>query len=75
MHRTNIVLSELAGVSRGMQAKQFVTELRDRGFSRDEAIEMLCLAFGVPRGAARLFVGSHSAWVETAASASDSGGN
>ena len=72
MHRANIILSDLAGVSRGMHGKQFVTELHDRGFARDQAIEMLCLVFGVPRGAARLFVGSHPAWAaKTAANDSD----
>jgi hypothetical protein len=72
MHRDNIVLSDLAGVSRGMPSKQFVTELHARGAAREEAIEMLCLMFGVPRGAARLFVASHPAWAaETAANDSD----
>ena len=33
---------------------------------------MLCLVFGVPRGAARLLVASHPAWAaETAANDSD----
>ncbi len=33
---------------------------------------MLCLMFGVPRGAARLFVASHPAWAaETVANDSD----
>jgi hypothetical protein len=68
MHRDNIVLSDLAGVSRGMPSKQLVTEMHERGAARDEAIAMLCLMFGVPRGAARLFVASHPAWAtETAA--------
>jgi hypothetical protein len=62
MHRDNIVLSDLAGVSRGMPSKQFVTELHASGAARGEAIEMLCLVFGVPRGAAKLFVASHPAW-------------
>ncbi len=30
MHRDNIVLSDLAGMSRGMPSKQFVTELHAR---------------------------------------------
>jgi hypothetical protein len=68
MHRDNIVLSDLAGVSRGMPSKQFVTELHASGASRDQAIEMLCRMFGIPQGAARLFVASHPAWAaETAA--------
>jgi hypothetical protein len=48
MHRDNIVLSDLAGVTRGTSSKQFVTELHARGASRDQAIEMLCRTFGVP---------------------------
>jgi hypothetical protein len=72
MHRDNIVLSDLAGMSRGMPSKQFVTELHDRGFARDEAIEVFCRMFGVPRGAGRLFVASHPAWAaETVANDSD----
>jgi hypothetical protein len=74
MHRTNIVLSDLAGVSRGIPSKQFVTDMHDRGGSRDEAIAMLCLMFGVPQGAARLFVASHPAWA-TETAAIDSGGS
>jgi hypothetical protein len=62
MHRAKIVLSPFAGENRGTHSKQFVTELHVRGFSCDQAIEMLCLVFGVPRGAARLFVVSHPAW-------------
>jgi hypothetical protein len=31
---------------------------------RDEAIEAVCQAFGVPRDAAQLFVLSHPAWAE-----------
>jgi len=72
MHRAKIALSRLAGANRGMHSKQFVTELHDRGYTRDQAIEMLCLVFGVPRGAARLFIVSHPAWAaETAAHDSD----
>jgi len=72
MNRDNIVLSPLAGVSRGMHGKQFVTELHDRGFTRDEAIEMLCVMFSLRPGAARQFVDSHPAWAaETAANDSD----
>ena len=62
MYRGNIVLSELTGANRGMHGKQFVTELHAQGVARDEAVEMLCVVFGVPRGAARLFVASHPAW-------------
>jgi hypothetical protein len=67
MHRDNISLRRLDGLSRGLDSKQFVTELRDGGFTRDQAIEALCQVFGVPRGAARLFVVSHPAWAAEAA--------
>jgi hypothetical protein len=62
MHRANIVLGGLPGVRRGMHGKQFVTELHDRGFGRDESIALLRLVFGITRGAAKLFVASHPAW-------------
>ena len=62
MRGANIDFRERAGASRRMQSKQFVTELHERGVGRDEAIEMLCLAFCIPRGAARLFVASHPVW-------------
>ena len=68
MHRDTIVLSHLAGVKRGMHSKQFVTELHDRGVTCDEAIEMVSLVFGVPRGAARLFIVSHPVWASESAS-------
>jgi hypothetical protein len=63
MHRNHIVPGHLPGVNRGMQCKQFVADLRDHGFTCDQAIESVCLVFGVPRAAARLFVLSHPAWV------------
>ena len=67
VHRAKIVPSQVTVVNRGMHSKQFVTELHDSGFTRDQAIEMLCLMFGIPRGAARLFIVSHPAWAaETA---------
>jgi hypothetical protein len=47
---------------RGLCSRQFVADLRDQGIPRDEAIVAVCRAFGVPRGAARLFVLSHPAW-------------
>lgn len=62
MHRTDIALKHPAGARRGLHAKQFVSELHDSGCTRDEAIEMLSMAFGVPWGAAQLFVVSHPAW-------------
>ena len=62
MYRANIVLSGLTGANRGVLSKQFVTELHAKGVARDEAVEMLRVVFGVPRGAASLFVASHPAW-------------
>jgi hypothetical protein len=66
MHRDSIALRRLAGLSRGLDSKQFVTDLRDGGFTRDQAIEALRQVFGVPHGAARLFVVSHPAWAAEA---------
>jgi hypothetical protein len=57
-----------------MHSKQFVAELHDLGFTCDEAIESLCLVFGVPHATARLFVASHPAWAAEAA-ANDSDGS
>jgi hypothetical protein len=53
-----------ADPSRALCSKRFVAELRDQGLAREEAIEAVSQAFGVPRGAARLFVLSHPAWAE-----------
>jgi hypothetical protein len=64
MRRAKIVLSDQWGVSRGTHSKQFVADLHERGFARDEAIASLCLAFGISRGAAKLFVDSHPAWAD-----------
>jgi hypothetical protein len=47
-------------------SKQFVSELHDQGFTRDDAIEAVCQVFRVPGGAARLFVVWHPAWVAEA---------
>jgi hypothetical protein len=49
---------------RGLYSKRFVAELRDQGVAQEEAIEAVRQAFGVPRGAAQLFVLSHPAWSE-----------
>ena len=49
---------------RGLCSKQFVADLRDQGIPRDDAIFAVSQMFGVPRGAARLFVLSHPAWAE-----------
>ena len=66
MHRDNIALRDLAGRSRKLCSKQFVTELHDQGYTRDQAIEVVCQVFGVPRRAARLFVVTHPAWAAKA---------
>jgi hypothetical protein len=62
MHRD--LIGHGAGPIRGLCSKQFVADLRGRDVGRDEAIEALCQAFGVPRDAAQLFVLSHPAWAE-----------
>jgi hypothetical protein len=55
-----------------MDSKQLVAELHDKGFDRDEAVRILCRAFGVSRSAAFLFVASHPVWApETTADDSD----
>jgi hypothetical protein len=53
-----------AGPRRGLCSKQFVNDLRDQGIDRDDAIEAVSQVFGVPRGAARLYVLSHPAWAK-----------
>jgi hypothetical protein len=50
--------------SRGLSSKQFVSDLRDQGMPCEAAVEAVRQAFGVPRGAAQLFVLSHPAWAE-----------
>jgi hypothetical protein len=62
MHRDNIALMDLAGMNRKLCSKQFVSELHDHGYTRDDAIAAVCQVFGVPHRAARLFVLSHPAW-------------
>ena len=62
MHRDNIAPRDLAGRSRKLCSKQFVSELHDQGYTRDDAIEAVCQVFCVPYRAARLFVVSHPAW-------------
>ncbi len=66
MHRDNIAHRYLAGRSRSLCSKQFVTELHDQGFTHDDAIEAVCQAFGVRRAWLRLFVVSHPAWAAEA---------
>ncbi len=62
MHRDNIAHRDLAGKSRRLCSKHFVSELHDQGYTRDDAIEAVCQVFCVPYRAARLFVVSHPAW-------------
>jgi hypothetical protein len=66
MHRNNIALEDLAGRSRKLCSKQYVSELHDQGYTRDDAIEAVCQVFCVPYRAARLFVVSHPAWAADA---------
>ena len=68
MHRDNVVLRDLAGMSRALCSKQFATELHDQGYARDVAIAAVCQVFGVPHRAARLFIVSHPAWAADAPS-------
>ena len=62
MHRDNHRFGSAPG--RGFCSKQFVIDLRHQGLSRDEAIEAVSQVFGIPRGAARLFVLAHPAWAD-----------
>jgi hypothetical protein len=66
MQRDNIAFRYLAGRRRKLCSKQFVTELHDQGYTRDDAVEAVCRVFGVPRRAARLFVVTHPAWTDEA---------
>ena len=68
MHRDNVVLRDLAGMSRELCSKQFATELHDQSYTRDDAIVAVCQVFGVNHRAARLFIVSHPAWVADALS-------
>ncbi len=62
MHRDRMDRSCLAGVDRGMRGKLYVADLHAQGLGRDAAVDSVVQAFGVPRGAARLYVRSHPAW-------------
>jgi hypothetical protein len=62
MHRDNIAHRDVAETSQKLCSKQFVSELHDQGYTRDDAIEAVCQVFCVPYGVARLFVVSHPAW-------------
>jgi len=62
MHRDRMDRRSLAGMDRRMSGKLYVAELHAQGVSQDTAVESVVQAFGVPRGAARLYVRSHPAW-------------
>jgi hypothetical protein len=62
MHRDNCRYG--AELRRGLSSKQFVTDLHDQGVPCEEIIEAVGQVFGIPRGAAQLFVLSHPAWAE-----------
>ena len=59
MHRD--LIGHGAEPIRGLCSKQFVNGLRDQGVARDDAIEAVSQAFGVPRDMAELFILSHPA--------------
>jgi hypothetical protein len=73
MHLPRMVLSHPAGVNGGMHSKRFVADLNDWGFTRDEATEILCMIFGLSRGAARLYLVTHPAWAAENASDDSNG--
>jgi len=50
--------------TRGRAGKQFLTDLHAQGVPCDAAVEAVRQAFGIPWGAAQLFVLSHPAWAE-----------
>jgi hypothetical protein len=62
MHRDRVDRQSLAGMERGLSVKTFVAGLHARGLGPDEAADVVSQAFGVHRGAARLYVRSHPAW-------------
>jgi hypothetical protein len=67
MRQGRIAVGQLpASVNGAMHSKRFVDELRDWGFTPDEAIDTLCLLFGLSRGAAELFILSHPTWAAEA---------
>ena len=73
MHLARMVLSHPAGVDGGLDSKRFVGDLHDWGFARDEAIEILCMIFDLSRGAAKLYLVTHPAWVAENASDDSNG--
>ena len=62
MHRDRMDRRCLAGMDRGTSGMLYVAELHAQGLSRDAAVKAVVQAFGVPQGAARLYVRSHPAW-------------
>jgi hypothetical protein len=53
-------------MERGQGSKDFVAELHGRVPSADDAADVVCQVYGVPLGAARLYVRSHPAWASAA---------
>jgi hypothetical protein len=51
-----------AGSDRGRDGKRLAGELHGRGLSPDDAADVICQVFCIPRGAARLYVRTHPAW-------------
>jgi hypothetical protein len=66
VHHDLIDRGYLTGMERGQSSKQFVTELHDRRLSPDDAADVVCQVYGIPRGAARLYIYSHPAWAPEA---------
>jgi len=62
VHRILRRVGGLTGMTTGPGGKEFVAELHDRGLDPGDAADAVCQVFGVPRGAARLYVRSHPAW-------------
>ena len=56
----------LAGMERGLSSRLYVAELHAQGLSQDAAVESVIQAFGVSRGAARLYIRSHPTWASEA---------
>ena len=62
MHRVSMSRRYSTGMERGHDSKQFVADLHGRGLTPDDAADIVCQVFCVPRGAARLYVRSHPDW-------------
>jgi len=63
MHRARIVFRHPVVSNGVMHSKRLVADLHDWGFTCDEAVEILCMIFGLSPGAANLFIVTHPAWV------------